>query len=126
MLLKVSRLLDRNVPICFLVHPASAYFSGSTDKNIIGFLQRYNSEFKESDTSETIGYFVQGFVLVVTNLPAELEGRYRLLLTYRYCPKVTNQTSPAMYLASSTYWTTQSPMICLYCNNYDTRYETGI
>ena len=39
--------------------------SGLTDKNIIGFMQRHNFEFKELDIPETIGHFVQSFDLVV-------------------------------------------------------------
>ena len=39
--------------------------SGSTDKNVISFMQRHNFKFKELDISETIGHFVQGFNLVV-------------------------------------------------------------
>ena len=39
--------------------------SVSTDKNIIGFMQRHDFEFKEFDIPETIGHFVQGFDLVI-------------------------------------------------------------
>lgn len=54
------------------LYPATAFtgssgkrvLSVSTDKNIIGFMQRHNFEFKELDISETIGHFVQSFDLV--------------------------------------------------------------